>query len=221
MSMNAETKKSTMKIIADFLKILAAIITSTAVVGSAILWFTLPRITEWLETVSTTAVEQYVVQSETNSVALAQLTTQMAEVVTQLQRIQADPTRIREPALRFEPFGHTVTDARAGDRVNITWRFTKIHECGAPLVNVFFRNGGDVTHRFEGVSIVNEDGEGVDYPVDPERVQTLTYSAVIPDDQDVHPGRARAWVTLRYPACPWAPPSISPEVPFQILPPPQ
>lgn len=221
MYIDEETKKSTLKVMADFAKVLAVIITSTAVVGSAIIWFTLPRITEWVADVATSAVDQYVMQAETNAATLEGVTAQLRVLVDRIDELQRDPRNINEPALEFEDWGYEVSDARAGDRVSITWRFRKLHQCGAPIVNVFFRNGGDVTHRFENVSIVNDDGEGVDYPVDPDTIQTLTYSAVIPDDQDVEPGRAYAWVTLRYAQCPWAPPSISPEVPFNILRPPQ
>lgn len=219
--MGEQTKKTTIRAMADFGKVLAAIITSTAVVGTAVIWFTLPRITEWMATVATQAVDQYVSQTEDNATTLADVTRQVSVLVDRVDRLQADPSAIRSPVLEFEDFGNTVTNGEAGERVSITWRFRKLHQCGAPLVNVFFRNGGDVTHRFENVSIVNDNGEGVDSPVNPAIVQTLTYSAVIPDDQEVEPGRAYAWVTLRYAACPLAPPSISPEVPFRILPPPQ
>lgn len=219
--MDEQTKKSTIRGIADFLKVLAAIITSTAVVGGAILWFMLPRITEWLAEVSTSAIEQYVSQSESNAQTLLQVTRQVEGLVSQLNAIRSGPEYTREPALIFEQLGNTITNGSPGSRVRFTWRFTKVHNCGVPTVNVFFRNGDDIVHRFDDLSIVNVNGEGVDYSADPDLVQTLTYSGIIPGDEDVQLGRARGWVTLRYEQCPWAPPSISPEVPFQIVPPPQ
>lgn len=216
--MNADRKENTIKGIIDFFKVLAAIITSTAMVGSAVVWFTLPRITLWLSSVSQEAVESYVNQSENNTKTLGEITKQIKAVVTQLDQIRSDPQYVRDTVLKFEQLGNQITDARVGERVRITWRFIKLHECGAPMVNVFFRNGDDITHRFDDPSVTNGNNEGVDFPANPDLVQTVTYSAVIPRFEDVRPGLARGWVTLRYPRCPWAPPSISPEVSFKILP---
>lgn len=211
-------KKTNMKIISDFLKTLAAVVTSTAVVGSALLWFMMPRVNAWVESITKTALSSVAVQSQTNTETLATITLQVAQIVTQIEELKKDPAQVREPALTFEPLGHRITNAKVGHRVIITWYFIKYHDCGAPQVAVFFRNGDDITHRFERLSIIDTDGAGVNMTAQPDRVQSITYSAVIPDDQDVRPGRARGWVTLRYPACPWSPPSVSPEVVFQILP---
>lgn len=146
----------------------------------------------------------------------AELEAQRAQVealTTVLERRAAVDARkyITEPPLVFTS-GASVSDCWPGGRCQMTWRFDKRHECGAPKVNVYVRNGGDLIHRFTDISIADSRGSGIDAPTG---IQALSYTARLP--ADVTLGEAAAFVVLDYPGCPATRPVYSSEVPFEIV----
>ncbi|MCB1343643.1 MAG: hypothetical protein KDK24_21755 [Pseudooceanicola sp.] len=122
------------------------------------------------------------------------------------------------PVLEFLN-GSRISDGAPGDTVDITWSFLKLRDdCGRPRVNLYFRNGGGRVHRFRDISAVDAEGRGVGATrAHPSLPQSISYTAVIPDDEGVHPGRAVAWNNLSWPDCPSVAAVTSPEVPFLIL----
>lgn len=152
--------------------------------------------------------------------AVAANTEVQAGLVERVELLENRKSSRTKPALRFHRTGHEISDGVIGGQVYLTWRFYKQAECGRPQVDVWLRNGGGVIHRFRDVSILDRTGRGIVFPVDENSVQEITYTAKIPPDESVKPGLAFGWVVIAYPDCPLVKAVTSPEVPFNIVEPP-
>lgn len=152
---------------------------------------------------------------------LESITTLLATQARNVARIEAlEAAKVQDgsPAIRFTPRGHTIEDGQPGSVVQITWQYFKLRDCGRPDIDLIFRNGGGRLHRFSSVSVLDQEGRGIASEPDPTMVQTISYTARIPGNEGVHPGRAAGWVRVTYPDCPGVAPVTSPEVIFSILP---
>lgn len=147
---------------------------------------------------------------------LQDLTAQIAELTERLDQFEDGRLGVREQAIRFAVSGHSITSGQIGGIVHMSWRFYKDHECGAPIVDAFFLNGVDSIHRFRDVSLLTENGRGINMPADSRLLQTIAYTARVPAGEGVTPGAGVGWVHLEYPDCPFSPPVNGPRVTFQI-----
>ena len=155
--------------------------------------------------------------------SIAETQKQMAETlsgaVDRLAELEEKRSVDTSAVMRFARTGHRIEDGAPGDSVEVTWSVIKLRDgCGRPLVELFFRNGGGRLHRFRNVSALDDEGRGIGLPAG-AGIQTITYTAQIPADDGVEPGRGFGWNRVSYPNCPGVGYETSPEVVFQILPP--
>lgn len=196
----------------------AAMITALGTVGALLFWLLSPRLEAWVLRVSEeNGMGQYVDQITENTEALDQIRQELASASATLKRIEAGSRGVSEAPLEFLERGNDISHGHPGSKVVFTWYFRKLHDCGAPIISAFFRDTKGYIHRFKNLSLVNDRGEGVNYDVDPDKVQVITYAGYLPDNNAVNEGVAHGWVNLRYELCPVAPEVRSPEVRFQIL----
>jgi predicted DNA-binding protein (UPF0251 family) len=141
-----------------------------------------------------------------------------ADNVTRIEAFEVAKERDLSPAIKFTARGHSIQDGPAGGTVEITWQYLKLRDCGAPRIDLWLRNGGGRLHRFQNVSVIDGQGRGIASQADRFMSQTISYTARIPGDEGVQPGRAAGWVVVQYPDdCPDVEPVTSPEVTFAIL----
>lgn len=147
---------------------------------------------------------------------VARLAEEIETLREQLVVINKERAGSTEPVLLFAQVGSSISDGKIGGIVEFLWIFYKLRDCGVPILDLLFINGNGLTHRFQNVSITDAGGRGVRYDPDPNRARTIKYTAQIPADAGVKPGRALGWVSLTYPDCPHAPAVTSPRVAFDI-----
>lgn len=154
------------------------------------------------------------------SKAQDQMTRNINDAITRLSVLENDRKADASPVMRFlqDPQQHNIGAGTPGSTVEMTWRFVKLRgDCGRPLVELYFRNGGGRIHRFRNASILDQYGRGIGFPKDTSVSQEVTYTAQIPKDENVRPGYAAGWNRISYPDCPAVGPERSPDVPFEIL----
>lgn len=192
-------------------------ITAITIIGSAIItsiYFVTQPIIGWVKQIDANQ-ELLLDLTSTNAASIAALNISMDQL-TQTLKTTSDP------AISFATHGNRISNGAIGGTVDLTWRFTKLRDCGRPRLAVFFRNGGNRVHRFQNVSIMGDTDRGV--AVQPSNsIQSISYTAEIPDNEGVQVTTnhdfAYGWVVIDYPdLCPTVPVVVSPEVPFQILP---
>jgi len=143
----------------------------------------------------------------------------LANAVDRLAALEDTKRHDVSQVMDFLPRGSRIGDGAPGDTVEVTWVFLKLRDdCGRPVVELYFRNGGGRVHRFQNASAIDEQGRGIGMPAQPNMAQSISYTVVIPAGEGVRPGRAQGWNRVTYPGCPGVPPEVSPEVPFTILP---
>lgn len=121
------------------------------------------------------------------------------------------------PSWRFSLPDTSISDGAIGGEVTITSSGYKMRECGVPRVDLYFVNGRGIYHRFKNASLLSPDNRGVAFPVDPDRLQKLSYRATIPADEGVMPGRAQGFISLTYPdGCPQIEEAIAGPLQFRI-----
>lgn len=111
-----------------------------------------------------------------------------------------------------------VCPARIGGIVVFTISYRQLRNCGRPMIAAGFRNGDDILHAFEELSIVDEAGYGFASPPNPGTVLTRRFTGRIPIDQGVSPGTARGWVEFGpYSSCPAVGVIYSERMNFEIV----
>lgn len=106
--------------------------------------------------------------------------------------------------------GHEIDDVAPGRWGDVTWvGIEKFRDCGKPVISAMISNGGNFLHDAE-TSI-----SGINLPVGSSA--PLSYRFLVP--VGTHIGPAKLQVTVAYPDAPGgAPVTISPWVPFNIVP---
>lgn len=195
-------------------------VTTTAaafvVLWTSAVWVFGPRVTSWAEDLVDGATAEMRADLEQNAAHLGRLD----EIVRRLEQTTALLSSTAEvnaaPSWRFDPVDTTISDGVIGGDVQIVATGYKLRDCGVPIVDLYFINGGGVYHRFVDASILTSDGRGVALPVNPTRTQSLTYTATIPANDGVSPGRALGYISLVYPQCPAVEASVAGPLQFRI-----
>lgn len=122
------------------------------------------------------------------------------------------------PPWRWSRADTSISDGLIGGSVEVQASGFKLRECAAPVIDMYFINGESRVHRFADISIINSLGRGIALPVSLTRQQTVRYTAVIPADENIQPGRAQAFITVSYPdLCPQAAAETIGPLQFRIL----
>ncbi len=148
---------------------------------------------------------------------IAQKNTQALELITlQLDEITKQRAIDSTPPVTFSGGGHSITPMDENGRVKISWTLVKNRDCGRPKVAMSFRNGGGLQHYMQSLSVLSDDGRGVNLPVSTIPV-TINYSGRVPQNDGVQPGRGYAQVILSdFEDCPDVRTIYSPVVDFII-----
>lgn len=165
----------------------------------------------WVETVSTTQT------------TIVEALDQYSQEVNALRAAIAERQRQEEldhaPVVSFATNGNMVTDGKIGGLVKFTVGLKVVRDCGQPRVTVVFRNGNQVVHRFENVSINSLENRAPSLIADGQ-MNTLRFVATIPDDEGVQATKddlAHAWVEMDFPdQCRSVAPVKTAEMPFRI-----
>lgn len=185
----------------------ATTITSTAAAGAvlwmATTWLIAPRLDEWAKNL----IEETTTHLRGATSANAEQIEQLEDVVVALNNsvdlLSKRVTASLAPSWRFSRPDTHISDGYIGGRVLITAGGYKLRECGIPRVDLYFVNGNGTYHRFVDNSLLSDTNRGVAFNVDPGRVQTVRYTARIPANDDVKPGRAQGYISVTYPdGCP-------------------
>jgi hypothetical protein len=182
---------------------ITAFAAAVAVIWSGTVYVFGPRVTTWAEGMIDEAtsdvragVERTMQEIDRLESVVTQFETQFADSVSRIEGVVAGSTA---PSWRFSLPDTSISDGAIGGTVRVTAGGFKLRECGIPRVDLYFVNGSGIFHRFETVSLLSEDNRGVAFPVDPDRLQQVSYTARIPDDDGVTPGRARGFIAVTYP----------------------
>ena len=198
---------------------LTSITAALLVIWGGLLWLVEPRLHEWADDLverSTQDIRDRLSDTDEAVERIASVIQSLERNVTTLSEVAAQST---VPAWRFDPVETSISDGEIGELVKITSAGFKLRECGVPVIDVYFVNGGGVFHRFQDPSILSEDGRGVSLPTDPSRLQLITYTAKIPNQDGVSPGRGLGYISITYPdKCPNVAPSVAGPLQFRILP---
>jgi len=196
---------------------ITAIAAAAVVLWSAITWTIGPRMTEWAESLVMTATLEQRREIEQVAGHLDRLDG-VVEALEQTTSRLAEASLINPaPSWRFDPVETLISDGEIGGEVTISAAGYKLRDCGVPQVDLYFVNGSGVYHRFTDSSLLTPDGRGVAAPVNPDRLYRINYTATIPVDDNVSPGRARGYISVTYPdACPAVQPAVAGPLQFRI-----
>ena len=205
------------------LKVAATTITATAAAASVMwagfVWLVEPRLTEWLHGVIAETTAELVQDSERTAAHLDRMDAVVEKLEDNVVALAASIQRSAAPSWRFDLPETSISDGSIGGVVRINAAGYKLRECGIPRVDLYFINGGGIYHRFEAASLLTADSRGVAFPVAPDRVQSVTYTARIPADDNVSPGRAQGFIAVTYPDnCPEVEEVVAGPLQFRILP---
>lgn len=206
-----------------WLRTAATTITSTAaaiaVVWGLLVWLVEPRVNEWAVGLINEAISDLQVESERTNTHLDRLDIVVERLEENISALEVSLKGSTAPSWRFDLPSTSISDGAIGGQVSISAGGYKLRECGIPRVDLYFINGNGVYHRFENTSLLTIDNRGVAFPVDPDRLQTITYTAEIPDDDNVKPGRGQGFISLTYPdACPLVEEVVAGPLQFRIWP---
>jgi hypothetical protein len=196
---------------------ITAVGAAAAMLYGAFLWVVEPRAIEWTTAIAKEASED--VRTSLNSTLgqVDRLDTLIQELEDTVARLDEASTQARAPSWRFSRPDTSISDGVIGGFVTIQSGGNKLRDCGVPTVDLYFINGEGIYHRFTDATVLTEDGRGVAFPVDPGRVQVISYRARIPADDGVQPGRAVGFISITYPdACPQVEPAVAGPLQFRI-----
>lgn len=196
---------------------ISSLTAALVIIWGALIWTIGPRFEQWAQELVDGATEDMAADLASNRNHLDRLdavVVRLEETVAALSQTIA--TDISD-SWRFSPPDTSISDGEIGGEIVVTAAGWKLRDCGVPVVDLYFVNGNGIYHRFENASVLTADGRGIAFPVDPSRLQHITYTARIPADDNVKPGRAQGWISVTYPdKCPAVPPSVAGPMQFRI-----
>lgn len=198
---------------------LTSITAALLVIWGGALWLVEPRLHEWANDLVQKSTEDVRQRLSTTDNAVSRIESAIQALERSVLSIQQVSAESSSPAWRFDTVETSISDGAVGDLVQIRSAGFKLRECGVPVIDVYFVNGGGVFHRFTDPSILSDIGRGVSLPTDPSRLQIITYTARIPNQDGVSPGRGLGYISITYPdSCPNVAPSVAGPLQFRILP---
>lgn len=121
------------------------------------------------------------------------------------------------PVLEFTIDGNEVSDGDIGDLIVFDISYIQFRNCGRPSIVAAFRNGNNIVHVFQDISIISQDGRSLSSPPSEGQILRRRFTARIPANSGVKQGDAVAWLEFGpFPACQNAPTVYSPRMPFRI-----
>lgn len=203
--------------------------TALGIIWAAVVWAVSPRVDAWGREVVATGTAEIRTEFATAQADLRRgleetqgHVERLGQVVAALEvtvGVVSDNIAIdASPSWRFSVPDTRISDGRIGGEVRIEVGGYKMRDCGVPVVDLYFVNGGGVYHRFEHASLLSDDNRGIALPVDPARLAFVNYTAIIPENDGVHPGRGQGFISITYPdRCPAIPAAVSGPLQFRIL----
>lgn len=196
---------------------IVAMAAAVGVLWGGISWLLGPRVVEWSENLVVEATEGLRMELRRNADQIDRLDLVVGRLEQTTSELAEASLMNTSPSWRFDPVETQISDGRIGGEVVIEAAGYKLRDCGAPVVDLYFINGGGVYHRFADTSLLSSNGRGVAFPVDPDRLQSIRYTAEIPADEQVSPGRAQGFISVTYPdACPAVPAEVAGPLQFRI-----
>lgn len=198
---------------------ITSVAAASAILWTAAMWLVSPRMAEWttdLVNDATADLRQELGRTGEHLDRVDQAILALEDNITALSQVVA---RDSSPSWRFSLPDTQISDGNIGGIVTITGAGYKLRECGIPRVDIYFISSVGLYHRFEENSILTSTNRGVAFSVDPDRLQSISYTARIPSNENVRPGRARGFISITYPdSCPGVEEVIAGPLQFRIFP---
>jgi hypothetical protein len=143
----------------------------------------------------------------------------LEDVLVKVENIETGQNYSPDPPIKFTVDGNTITDGDVGQLVVFDISYIQEKNCGRPFIIAAFRNGNNIIHTFEDLSIVDMNGRGLTSPASDGQILTRRFTARIPADSGVKHGTAIGWLEFGpWPSCQNAPAIYSPRMTFRIRP---
>ena len=195
-----------------------ALLTAIAILWAGAWWTMAPRVNEWAVTLIDTATDDLRIDVNQTAARMAKIDGALDKLSVRMADISAAVARDLTQPWRFSRPDTTISDGPIGGLVRFEVGGFKMRECGVPRVDLYFVNGGGIYHRFTEASILTEDNRGIVLDPDPGRLQKLVFTARIPADDGVRPGRALGFISVTYPdMCPFVPEVVATNLQFRIM----
>lgn len=196
---------------------LSSITAALLIIWGGLVWLVEPRFYEWAQSIVDASTETLASDLERSTEHLDRLDMVVERLEENVSRLSETAAQSTAASWRFDPVETAISDGPIGGFVTIRAAGFKLRDCGVPTVDLYFVNGGGVYHRFVEASVLSSGGRGIALPVMPTRLQSLTYTARIPTDDGVSPGRALGYISITYPdACPAVEPAVAGPLQFRI-----
>lgn len=187
------------------------------IIWGATVWVLGPRVNAWAVELIEKATADLRTEGVRTNAQIDRLDDVVARLEDNVAALAVTMQGSTAPSWRFSLPDTSISDGNIGGSVTIRASGWKLRECGVPRVDLYFVNGGGIYHRFSGTSLLSQDGRGVPFPVDPNRIQTISYTAGIPVNDNVTPGRAQGFISISYPdGCPLVQEAVAGPLQFRI-----
>jgi hypothetical protein len=141
----------------------------------------------------------------------------LAEVLEKVLTLETGENYSAAPVMTFTVDGNEISDGGPGQLVVFDISYIQLRNCGRPFIIAAFRNGNNIIHTFEDLSVVDVNGRGLTSPVSDGQILHRRFTARIPADEGVKDGDATAWLEFGpFPSCQNAATIYSPRMPFRV-----
>lgn len=198
---------------------LTSITAALLVIWGGLLWLVEPRLHQWAKNMVDMSTQDLRDRMERTDDAVDRVEALINSLERNVIALSEVTIQSTDPAWKFDHIQTSISDGPIGGLVRITAVGYKLRDCGIPIIDMYFINGGGLAHRFADVSIESAGGRGILLPTDPTRLQTISYAARIPNNEGISPGRGIGYISLTYSdSCPAVDPVVAGPLQFQILP---
>lgn len=188
------------------------------IVWGAMVYLLAPRLDQYATGLVVTATADLADEQKQIGSQVDRLEGVVTEVVVTVNELARGRREAQAPAWRFHALETSIEDGFVGSVTIIKAAGFKLRECGVPVVDLYFVDAAGVYHRFETPSLLSVSNRGIALPVDPDRMQRLSYTAHIPASPDITPGRAQGFISLTYSdKCPQAETAVVGPLQFRIF----
>lgn len=193
--------------------------TALGVITSAVWALATPQIETIAEALIETKIGSFTESIEKNSGQLEQLSQSVGTLQESIEMLSSTALLDQSPAWRWSRPDTYFSDAAVGEELIITASGYKLRDCGVPIIDLYFEDSSRRYHRLKANTFLSSGNRGIALPVYPTVVQTISYPAMIPSDDEVALGRADGYIAITYPdRCPHLEAATVGPIPFTILP---